>query len=156
MKQCIKCGLFKEMSEFYANHRMTDGHLNECKSCTKDRTNKDYRFRLANEPGFAESETIRSKDKYNRLYSNPEYILWQNKNGSPQRRAHNAAQHLIKPFPEAEAHHWSYNEQHWKDVIWLTEKDKYKMYIGVYYDVLLDTKAVHLDYINWCILNLED
>lgn len=22
MKQCIKCGLFKEMSEFYANHRM--------------------------------------------------------------------------------------------------------------------------------------
>lgn len=33
MKSCKKCGEIKPLSEFNANRRMADGHLNTCKIC---------------------------------------------------------------------------------------------------------------------------
>lgn len=168
MKKCIKCGLIKELSQFYTHYKMTDGHLNECKICTRIRTNKDYRFKVNHNPYFVEQEALRARQKYYRLYSSSEYIRWQNKNGSNERRAHSAAQTLTRPFKDAEAHHWSYNEEHFKDVIWLTFKQHKKahrfliyhsecgLYSGIYYDILLNTKESHQGYINWCIDNLED
>lgn len=33
MKACNKCGQTKPLSEFYANTRMRDGHLNACRGC---------------------------------------------------------------------------------------------------------------------------
>ena len=37
-------------------------------------------------------------------------------------------------FDKAQKHHWSYNNEHFKDVIWLTRADHNKCHIFIYYN----------------------
>lgn len=75
---------------------------------------------------------------------------------------------LVKPFDNAEKHHWSYNVEHYKDIIWLTKKQHKKGHRFLIYDQermmyrrydtneLLDTKESHEEFMRWCIENKED
>ncbi len=85
-----------------------------------------------------------------------------------KQKCKNICSNIKKPFIDAEKHHWSYNLEHAKDVIWLNKKQHMKAHRFIIYDperfmyrrydnnVLLDTKEKHETFIIYCIENLDD
>jgi hypothetical protein len=171
-KECFKCHIIKPLTEFYKHAQMADGHLNKCKECNKLDVKNRYTIK-SKDNDFIYSERKRGRDKYHRLYegtgkSNPEVNKkWIAK--YPEKiKASTMSASLKKPFDGAERHHWSYNEEHFKDVIWLSKKAHMKAHRFIIYDqerkmyrrfdnnILLDTKEAHEKFVEDCISNLED
>ena len=46
MKVCRECGVEKELGAFYKHSKMTDGHLNKCIECVKERVGKHRELNL--------------------------------------------------------------------------------------------------------------
>ena len=172
MKKCFKCGKRKSFDKFYKHSKMADGYLGKCKTCTKEDVSNTYEKNVST-PGFIEKERKRGRNKYRRLYvgtgkAKPESNKRYNIKFPEKEAAKNSSAKLIKPFSEAEKHHWSYNEEHFKDVIWITKKEHMKAHRFIIYDQerkmyrrssdnsLLDTKQRHEDYIWFCIRNEDD
>jgi hypothetical protein len=171
-KKCFKCDKLLPLNEFYVHNKMADGHLNKCKSCSKNDVKKRYE-NLSKDKEFIFNERKRGREKYKRLYSDiskpktyeesinyklryPEKYKAKIKLGKT--RSITKGNHL---------HHWSYNEEHYKDVIELDSKTHYFIHRYIIYDqerfmyrrfdnmVLLDTKEKHLEFLDYCIKNFE-
>lgn len=172
MKVCFKCNVEKPLSDFYRHSQMGDGHLNKCKDCAKKDVSANYTSRSL-EVDYVVSERKRGREKYHRLYSgsgkpNPDSIRKYRIKYPEKRKAIIMSQRLSPPSDGLEKHHWSYNEEHYKDVIWLTKKDHMKAHRFIVYDqermmyrrfdnnILLDNKAEHLSFIEDCIQNQPD
>lgn len=172
MKKCFKCGVEKEITDFYKHPQMKDGHLNKCKLCTKKDVKEDYSKNIVN-ADFKESEQARGREKYRRLYAGSakadikRNIAYAKK--YPEKLAAKSySANLDKPFENVERHHWSYNEEHYTDVIWLSKKEHMKGHRFIVYDQerkmyrrfdnneLLDTKEKHSQFISSCIKNKTD
>lgn len=172
MKKCFKCNIEKPLSEFYKHAQMGDGHLNKCIECTKKDVSNRLQEKLK-DPEFIEAERKRGRNKYHRLYigaskakpsNNKRYF----EKYPEKEKSKNKSRNLKKPFECAEKHHWSYNEEHAKDVIWLTKKHHMKAHRFIVYDQermmyrrydtneLLHTKEVHEAFIKMCIETKED
>ena len=172
MKKCFKCEIEKPLDDFYVHPQMGDGHLNKCKECTKKDVKKDYIKNIVN-PEWHQKEKDRGRNKYHRLK-----YLGKNK---PSYESKKKTQDLYKmKYPEKilamsksghihapdglEKHHWSYNPEHYKDVLFISMIDHNTAHRFMIYDQeramyrtingeLLDTKQSHIKYINNYIEN---
>jgi len=178
MKKCFKCGLEKDLSEYYKHPNMGDGHLGKCKDCTKKDSDKRER-KLRNNPDWVEKEKSRAREKYHRLYTGGVHKPSSEKKIQAMRRyrekfpekyaAKSYMGNRIKPLINGnQLHHWSYNKEHCIDVIELSVREHNKSHRYMIYDQermmyrridnneLLDTKEKHQQWIMWCIENKED
>ena len=132
MKECFKCKLQKQVSEFYVHKQMADGYLNKCKECTKNDSSSNRAKNL---------ERIRAYDRFrgslrsalNKKKRLPIPAEWKvpdkvkkhaNQTLSNAIRARKVVPWPVCAIPECtgkpEAHHPDYSRP--LDVVWLCKK----------------------------------
>ena len=150
-KVCFKCGRLLPLSSFYKHSRMADGHLNKCKDCTRKDTNVNrkekedyYKEYDRNRPNH-EGRIVNNRERQKELKeSDPETFHIKRKlrqdtyrdNHPDKYKAHCCVNNAIKYgklqkkcFCEncssdykVQAHHESYEEENWLDVVWLCDR----------------------------------
>lgn len=124
-KTCFKCGVTKQLSDFYAHKAMADGHLNKCKCCAKQDAHQ-HRHGNGRERVLA-SDRKRSQQPNRKELRKVIFERW--KDQHPNRRRANVvlgnAIRCGKVMPQpcwvcgqkAEGHHPDYDRP--LDVVWL-------------------------------------
>lgn len=142
MKECIICGTPQELSEFYVHTNMADGHLNKCKLCCRNQA-KAREVILRESSSFVEAERERGREKYYRLgykgrYTpDPEDKHLSEKKYKGKYPEKYFAKMAISNLPKRDGyhqHHWSYKDEHWRDVIELSRADHYLLHRNMIYD----------------------
>lgn len=173
MKICKTCRVPKQLDCFYTNRGMRDGLQNSCKECSRKSARDRYKT-IKSDPVLFEKERDRHREKYHRLNYKEKHrpdpdqksrIIKGYNNRFPEKKlAHNAVQH-IETKEGNELHHWSYREEHRKEVFEISKKQHYEIHRFLVYDPewlmyrrsdtmeILDTMELHYDYIK-TILNL--
>ena len=176
MKQCFKCGEFRELDCFYKHPGMKDGHLNKCIECSKKDASDNLKKIMA-DPVLADKERQRLLEKDRRLYRKTTKPLrerlpkihketWRNFYEKYPEKYHAAiAADTLRPLIRGnQLHHWSYKIENAKDVIELTKDGHYIAHKYIFYDQLemayrnldselLDTKEKHIAHLQ--ILGIE-
>ena len=142
-KSCIICGEEQELSAYYKHKAMGDGYLNKCKTCCKKQS-KEREELLRKDPEWVEKEKKRSREKYHRLgyrekhKPTPEQkkkAINNYKSKYPEKYIAKSRSSRLKPKTIGnQLHHWSYNEEHYLDVIELNVKDHNIIHRHMVYD----------------------
>ena len=114
MKTCFKCGVEKELSEFYKHKKMADGRLGKCKTCTNIDVTSNREANI---------EYYRQYDRDRGVRQGPEYFTKYRADNPKKYKARNMVNNAIrdkKLFSQAcetcgkteriHAHHDDYNQ----------------------------------------------
>lgn len=128
-KKCFKCQETKDITEFYAHPKMSDGTVNKCKTCNKldvrvNRKNKiQYyqtydlkRTKLDSRVKHQKSRRTVYLEEYPERISANKQVTNAIKNGKLLRPAF--CEHCWQTC-KPDAHHISYSKDMWLVVIWL-------------------------------------
>ena len=172
MKKCIKCLKEKPIGSFYKHPHMSDGRDSKCSDCVKKYV-KERNKQNSSDPLYVMAERKRGRDKYKRLYagrtnkkkkSDVNAIQKKYRAKYPEKMAAHSATSNIYRAKGIHLHHWSYNKEHFKDVIELSNEDHSKLHRYMLYDqerkmyrnlfgALLDSRESHIAYFemlkNW-------
>lgn len=85
-KTCFKCLKDKSLSEFYRHKRMSDGHLNKCKDCTKS----DVRIHRC------ENDSVREYDRLRGNRQSREYFKEYRKKFPNKYKAHTLVNNYLR------------------------------------------------------------
>lgn len=168
-KKCTKCKINKSFDKFHKNNRYKDNLTTWCKQCFKEHQAHNL-AKKRQDPEWVEKERKRDRDRnrVKKVNKNQQLNSKRYFNKYPEKKKARIKSQKMKPKTKGnQLHHWSYNEEHYKDVIELTRKDHMKAHRFLIYDqermmyrgldgVLLDTKLRHLNYILDVIENKED
>ena len=136
---------------------MADGHLNICKECKRNYAKKKE-TELRKIPEWAENQRERGRKKYARLYRTSLKEYQGRKNIGldyykiyPEKYKARIATAHSKKEKGFHNHHWSYNDEHLKDIIKLSVSDHYKIHCYMTYD---QERKMYRTYINFSTTNL--
>lgn len=126
-KVCFRCGVEKEIEEYYKHDKMADGHFNKCKECAKqDERNR----RILNPERLMEYEYKRNRSTKRKKQLSEYQAKWRQKNRDKY-VAHYTVKNAIRDgrlikkeeceicgaCNNIEGHHYDYKYP--LDVIWL-------------------------------------
>lgn len=150
MKSCIKCNIPKPLDEYYKHPNTADGYFNKCKECCIK-----YQAEKVLTPDQMEAERKRHREKYTRLGYKEKQKEWDKDKLWKSTSAYRNLRRDLKIPKGHQGHHWSYNDEHLRDVIILTIKQHREAHKDLVFDPttkmfknkrgdLLDTKEKHI------------
>lgn len=165
MKKCFKCNKDKILDDFYKHSGMSDGRLNKCIECAKVDSN-NQRLHKMQYPEWVEKEAERHRLKGRKAWANgvrPDKGV----RARAAKNYHRMYPEKRKAITEANSisigdglhrHHWSYLEEHRKDIIAICPTDHAMLHRFIVYDQermqyrridnseLLDSREAHEKY----------
>ena len=155
MKVCRCCKVEKSENEFY--RAITKCGLGSyCKDCQKEKV-KESRTKY-----WGKNKNIEKRLNYNKTFDWSKYYSKRKllRMQYPEKLLAQTSVRYIKTAKGIEKHHWSYNEEHYLDIIQLSYQDHRLLHKRMVYDqeqkmfrkldgVLLDTKESHIEYMGY-------